>query len=112
MEALVRFMRAVPRKSRKSVLKKFAALAHDKLGMIDVEVSTPSPLSSEQLSALSEGIRRSLKTLEKNPVVSVKLDGSLLGGVRVIAGNRMTDYSIRRKISRLRGILRGKVVST
>jgi hypothetical protein len=108
-EALVRFMRAVPRRNRKSVLKKFAALAHDKLGMIDVEVTAPYPLSPEQLSALSEGIRRSL---EKNPVMSVKLDGTLLGGVRVIAGNRMTDYSIRRKISRLRGILREKVVST
>jgi F0F1-type ATP synthase delta subunit len=107
-DALVRFMRAVPRRNRKAVLKKFTALAHDKLGMIDVEVTAPHPLSPEQLSALSEGIRRSL---EKNPVISVKLDESLLGGVRIIAGNRMTDSSIKRKIFRLRGTLREKVVS-
>ncbi|MDR1651655.1 MAG: F0F1 ATP synthase subunit delta, partial [Synergistaceae bacterium] len=82
--------------------------AHDKLGMIDVEITSPRPLSPEQLSALSEGIRRSIK---KNPELSVRLDDSLLGGVRVIAGNRMTDYSIGRKILRLREVLREKVVS-
>jgi hypothetical protein len=107
-EALIRFMRAVPRKGRKPTLKKFAALAHDKLGMIDVEVTAPHPLSPEQLSALSEGIRRSLK---KNPALSVKLDESLLGGVKVTAGGRMTDYSIKRKIFRLEMSLREKVVS-
>ncbi|MDR1515402.1 MAG: hypothetical protein LBS45_06890, partial [Synergistaceae bacterium] len=63
-EALVRFMRALPRRSRKLALKKFVVLAHDKLGMIDVEITSPRPLSPEQLSALSEGIRRSIK---KNP---------------------------------------------
>jgi F-type H+-transporting ATPase subunit delta len=76
--------------------------------MIDVEITSPRPLSPEQLSALSEGIRRSIK---KNPELSVRLDDSLLGGVRVIAGNRMTDYSIGRKILRLREVLREKVVS-
>ncbi|MDR1515847.1 MAG: F0F1 ATP synthase subunit delta [Synergistaceae bacterium] len=107
-DALIRFMRAVSRGNRKSVLKKFAAAAHDKLGITDVEVTAPSPLSPEQLSVLSDGLRRSLK---KNPVLSVRLDDSLLGGVRVIAGNRMIDYSIKQKISRLRGILHEKVVS-
>ncbi|MDR1020554.1 MAG: F0F1 ATP synthase subunit delta [Synergistaceae bacterium] len=107
-DALIRFMRAVPRRDRRSVLKKFAALARDRLGMIDVDVTAPRPLSPEQLSALSDGIRRSLK---KNPVVSVRLDESLLGGVRVIAGNLMADYSIKQKISRLRRALREKVVS-
>jgi F-type H+-transporting ATPase subunit delta len=110
-EALVRFMRAfVPRGNRKSALKKFVALARDRLGIIDVEITAPHPLSPEQVTALSEGIRRSLKKPTKSPKVSVKLDESLLGGVRVTAGNRMIDYSIKQKISRLKGILREKVV--
>ncbi|MDR1514802.1 MAG: F0F1 ATP synthase subunit delta [Synergistaceae bacterium] len=107
-DALIRFMRAVPRGNRRSVLKKFAALTRGKLGIIDVEVTAPRPLSPEQLSALSEGIGRALK---KKPVVSVKLDDSLIGGIRVIAGNRMTDYSIRQKIFRLKQDIREKVVS-
>jgi F-type H+-transporting ATPase subunit delta len=107
-DALIRFMRAIPRRDRRSVLKKFSALAHDKLGIIDVDVTAPYPLSPEQLSTLSEGIRMSLK---KNPAVSVKLDDSLIGGVRVIAGNRMTDYSIKQKIFRLKQDIREKVVN-
>jgi hypothetical protein len=107
-DALIRFMRALPRKSRKPALKKFVALARGKLGIIDVEIIAPRPIAPEQLSALSEKIRRSLK---KNPALSVRIDGSLLGGVRVIEGNRMTDYSISRKIFRLREVLREKVVS-
>jgi hypothetical protein len=118
-DALIRFMRAVPRRNRKSVLKKFTALARDRLGIIDVEITAPHPLSPEQLSALSEGIRRPPEKNgkpakpAKSPAVSVRIDESLLGGVRVIAGNRMTDYSIKQKIFRLREILcelREKVV--
>jgi F-type H+-transporting ATPase subunit delta len=107
-DALVRFMRAVPRKSRSPVLKKFVALARDKLGIIDVEVTAPGSILPEELSVLTEGLRRSLG---KNPVVSVKTDDSLLGGARVIAGNRVIDYSIKRKISMLKQALREKVVS-
>jgi F0F1-type ATP synthase delta subunit len=107
-DALVRFMRAVPRKKRSPVLKKFVGLALNKLGVIDVEVTVPGSLLPEELSVLTEGLRRSLG---KNPAVTVKTDESLLGGARVIAGNRMIDYSIKWKISMLKQALREKVVS-
>jgi F0F1-type ATP synthase delta subunit len=108
LDALVRYMRAGPRETRRSVLRSFVSMARERLGLLDVEITSPAPLSPEQVSALSG---RAGRIFGKRPVITLKIDASLLGGVRVIAGNRLLDDSIKSGISRLKQALLEKVVN-
>jgi F0F1-type ATP synthase delta subunit len=106
-DALVRYMKIVPPKKRKSVLRRFLALAHEKLELMDVEVYSPFPLTDAQISILSRNL---VKLFKKNPVITIKVDKSLLGGVRVIAGKNLLDDSIKQNFSAMRQALYEEVL--
>jgi hypothetical protein len=107
-DALLRYMRTIPPRSRRSVLRAFVRKAHEKLELIDVEISAPYPLTEAQLAILA---RRIVRLFKKQPVIVTKIDESLLGGVRVIAGKILLDDSIRQKISAMRHVLYEEVLS-
>ena len=78
-----------------------------------VEVYSAVPLSQEQLRALEIKLAR---MLGRRADIAAQVDPSLLGGVRVVAGDTVYDDTIKRKLSDMkrsiyegmRGDARGK----
>ena len=61
-----------------------------------VEVYTAVPLSGEQLKALEKKLER---MLGGQTDIVAQVDPSLLGGIRVVAGDAVYDDTIKRKLS-------------
>jgi F-type H+-transporting ATPase subunit delta len=80
------------------IAEQFQVLKNAQEGAADVEITSAFELSAEQVQEL-------LVTLEKkfgrklNP--TVKVDSSLIGGVRVVVGDEVLDKSVRAKLQRL-----------
>lgn len=79
-----------------------ALLARHK-GEVAAEVTSASPLSDAQLTAL----RATLKaTLGKDVAVTPRVDAGILGGLIVKVGSRMIDSSIKTKLTSLKNAMK------
>ena len=65
---------------------------------VDVEVTAASPLSAEQESRYAAALQ---KKLGRNVRLHTKVDGSLLGGAVLKAGDLVIDGSIKGRLERL-----------
>lgn len=80
------------------IAEQFLALKNAEEGAADVEITSAFELSAAQVQEL-------LVTLEKkfgrklNP--TVKVDSTLIGGVRVVVGDEVLDTSVRAKLQQL-----------
>jgi F-type H+-transporting ATPase subunit delta len=123
--------RAIGRDKKKAVLQKtfggrsseiilnflFVLNAHDRLdllqavlieareihekrtGKVRVEVRTAVPLPADQLEQLTRLLRDSLK---KEPVVNIRVDADLLGGIVVRVGDWLHDASVQTRLETLK----------
>lgn len=80
----------------------FQALKNAHQGAADAEVTSAFELSAEQLAELA-------KTLEQkfgrklHP--TLKVDNSLIGGVRIVVGDQVLDTSVRAKLQKMHAAL-------
>lgn len=79
----------------KAVLYAFLDLARERMNLLPVEVISAVPLTPEQLAALDEKL---IRMFRKQLEITTTVDPSLLGGLRVIAGNTVLDDTIKRKM--------------
>ena len=70
-----------------------------------VRVTAASELSDEQRQALAGKLAESLK---KQPVLDVRVDPALLGGMIVQVGDRVIDTSVRSRLQTIRTLLLDK----
>lgn len=78
-------------------------------GEVIANVECAYALTPAQAKALKTELGRALG---RTVGLDVKVDRSLIGGLRVTVGSRMIDNTIRRKLERLRRTLRGQAGNT
>lgn len=89
------FLRQVPQEERTQALYLFLELARDRMDLLETEIISAVPLTPGQLANLEV---RLIKMFRKQLDITVRVDPSLLGGLRVIVGNTVLDDTIKRKL--------------
>ena len=106
-ESLVRnFLRVLVDKRRESVFEEaaalFAARAERDAGVVKVDLATAVPVPE----GMRESLTRSLETsLGKKVELTLTVDESVLGGVKLRIGDRIADASLRHRLEDLRARL-------
>ena len=97
------FLKLVARNGRlfalDQIIAGFRELAAKARGEIAAEVTSATPLTGEQVSALAETLKTKLgKTVTLNQFV----DPSLIGGLQVKVGSQMIDSSLKTKLAAMK----------
>jgi F-type H+-transporting ATPase subunit delta len=93
----------------RGVAAAFAQLLDDRSGRVRVKVTAAVPLTAAQTAALLTNLRTSLGNQE--PVLDVRVDPDLLGGLVVQVGDAVVDTSVRSRLQSLRTLLLEKGTS-
>jgi F-type H+-transporting ATPase subunit delta len=81
------------------MIRAFNALVARHKGEVAAEVTVAEPLKNEHLEALKSAIAASAG---KNVQLDVKVDPSIIGGLKVKLGSRMVDASLKTKLNSIR----------
>lgn len=90
-------LRAVP-----EMVRQFRALVSQGSGVTDAVVYTPFEISEAALQALGQGLQ---KRFGRALNLSQQLDPSLIGGIRVVAGDEVLDLSVRARLQEMKTVL-------
>lgn len=82
-----------------SVVTAYRQLFRQEAGLLTAEVVSASNLTEEQLAPLRQALER---RFGQPVVIEMKVDRSLLGGVRVRVGNTVLDGSVRGHLQAMR----------
>jgi F-type H+-transporting ATPase subunit delta len=97
------FLLMVAKKRRlfavREMIRGFAARVALHKGEVDAEVTVAEPLKDAHLEALKQAIAASAG---KNVQLDVKVDPSIIGGMKVKLGSRMVDASLKTKLNSIR----------
>ncbi len=98
------FLRLLVENDRVSALpeiaSQFAALKNKLEGSAEADITTAFPMSDAQVAELVSGLAKKFGGLKLKS--HVKVDPSLIGGVRVVVGDEVFDTSIRAQLERMR----------
>lgn len=86
----------------------YRQLLDEREGRVRVKVTTAAGLSDAQRGTLAETLSRMLK---KTPVLDVRVEPDILGGMVVQVGDRVIDTSVRTRLQTLRSLLLDKGIS-
>ncbi len=93
----------------RGVAAAFRGLLDDRAGRVRVKVTAAVPLSDAQRVALTANMKNVLGNQE--PVLDVRVDPDLLGGLVVQVGDAVIDTSVRSRLQSLRTLLLEKGTS-
>lgn len=97
------FIALLARNDRLAALPEIAALFEEMKGAAEgvkeAEIHSAFPLSDEQVAELARHLEGRFKAKLK---VSVTVDPSLIGGVKVVVGDKVLDASVRSKLDAMR----------
>lgn len=85
------------------VRAQFEALKNAREGVVEAEVQSAFELSDAQLQALVAALE---KRTGRKVKAQVQLDKSLIGGVRVVMGDKVIDGSVRAQLGALESVLK------
>lgn len=94
-----RRLAALPR-----IITAFLAQLAKRRGEVVAEITSAKPLSQDQVTRVTEGLKRSLGAKVN---VDLKVDASLIGGLVVQVGSKLVDHSLKTKLMRLRLAMKG-----
>lgn len=80
------------------IVQAYDNMVQEALGRVEVIVTSAQPLSADELAGLKANIAAKLS---REPVMTTRVDPTLLGGLRLQIGDRLVDASLQ---SRLRSI--------
>jgi len=104
-QELREFLEGLPHEEIEPVLYRFLDLARSEMNLLPVEIITAVELRPEQLEKLEH---RLILMFRKQLDITLTVDPSILGGLRVIAGDTVLDDTIKRKLSDMKaGVYRG-----
>ena len=84
------------------ILDAYVQMADEKLGIVRAVVSSARPLDEKQM----EQIRTALeKKMGRTVILTNRTDPSLIAGIKVTVGNRVTDITMATKIETMRNAL-------
>ena len=84
------------------VRDRFEELKNEHEGIVDADIATAFPLSEPDLGTLVSALERRFKR-KVHP--SVRVDDSLIGGVRIHVGDEVIDGSVRGKLAAMNSAL-------
>lgn len=87
-----------------AAISAYLALLATRRGELTAKVSSATPLTEAQISAVSAALKRALGSTAS---LDATVDPSLLGGLVVQVGSRMVDGSIKTKLQRLALAMKG-----
>ena len=79
--------------------KAYRALVSQHKGETRAEVTVAEPLSDTHLNALKDALK---STTKKDVALDIKIDPSILGGLKVKLGSRMVDASLKTKLNSIK----------
>ena len=85
-------------------IRDYEALVAKLKGEVEADVTSAHPLSDAQTAALKAALK---EKFGRDPLLTAKVDPTLLGGLVVKVGSRMIDSSLRAKLNGLRTAMRG-----
>jgi F-type H+-transporting ATPase subunit delta len=98
-----KFLKIVTQKRRLfavgEMIRAFRALVARHKGEVAAEVTVAEPLNAAHLESLTQAIAASAG---KNVKLDVKVDPSIIGGMKVKLGSRMVDASLKTKLNSIR----------
>lgn len=83
----------------------YRQLLDERAGRVGVKVTVAAGLNESQTATLSESLAALLK---QEPVLNVRVDPDLLGGMIIQVGDRVIDTSVRTRLQTLRSLLLDK----
>jgi F-type H+-transporting ATPase subunit delta len=86
------------------VIDSYLSLLPESRGEVTADVTSATPLSDQQVSAVAEALRQAIGS---KVTVNAKVDKRLLGGLVVRVGSRMVDSSLRTKLQKLQLAMKG-----
>jgi F-type H+-transporting ATPase subunit delta len=81
-----------------AIARSFSGMLDEDENKVNVKAESISPLSGEVLKKIKASLT---KSLEKNIVITGEVNPSLLGGMRIVFGDRVIDGSIAHQLKRL-----------
>jgi F-type H+-transporting ATPase subunit delta len=69
-------------------------------GQVDVLLKTAFPLDLDLIQKIQEALKNKFREMALR--FYIDLDGSILGGVQVIIGNKILDGSVKRRLEELK----------
>jgi F-type H+-transporting ATPase subunit delta len=100
---VLNFLKVLSRHGRLGLVRQVARVAKSlhakRRGMTDVEVRVAAPLDDATYAEIVTQLRKSLGT---EPVLTVKVNPTLLGGIVVRVGDRVYDGSVQSQLERTR----------
>jgi F-type H+-transporting ATPase subunit delta len=101
-----KFLDVLARNSRLGLLRDISAayqgIRDKQAGRVRVLVRTATPLADDQQAELRQTLA---SKLDKEPILSVRVEPALLGGLIVQVGDRVYDSSVRTRLDTLRNTL-------
>ena len=85
------------------IVRVFADLVREYRGEVVAEVTTAVPLTDEERAMT---LKRLQEITGKKVLLSEKVDPSIIGGMRIIVGDKLLDLSLRGHLERIREHLR------
>ncbi len=86
-----------------AVIAAFEALYAKKMGVVAAEVVSAQALSAAQLKSIQSALRTALG---KDPETTVRVDPSILGGLKVKVGSKLFDASLKTKLDQMKFALK------
>jgi F-type H+-transporting ATPase subunit delta len=84
------------------VSAEYDALVRESRGIVAATVTTPAPLSEQELAQVTAKVEQLAGTKAE---LTLATDPTLLGGLTIRIGDRLIDASVRGRLQRLRGRL-------
>ncbi len=85
-----------------AVHEQFEALKNDRESTVDASIETAFPLEGADLSGLVADLERKFKRKVRP---TVKIDPTLIGGVKISVGDQVIDGSVRGKLDAMAAVL-------
>ena len=102
-QSVSNFIKVVARNGRlfalPQIIKAFTALAAQERGEVSADVTSATPLSPAQVSALADTLKAKIG---KTVTLTEHVDPSLIGGLVVKVGSRMIDSSLKTKLTAMK----------
>lgn len=81
------------------VIEGFRRLSAQRRGAVEADVVTAVPLTQEQRNSLAAALGQSLGMSTE---ISVRVDPSILGGIKIKVGSRLFDASVKSRLDQLK----------
>ena len=85
------------------IFEEFVKLADEEKNVLNITIISASPLEPIQLDKLTEKYRTLYNSSSIN--VTVKIDNDLIGGIKVIIGDKLIDGTIKGRLQELKKTL-------